>query len=239
MEFLPLHALQDLFRAQRVNLESQAWDQAPAFRGQQRDAVHGGWNRADRQMAARHAAHHLGLLPQPFEGGKNLTRPGENSFPLGRDPLEAAIALDDGDAEFALQLADAGGQRRLRDMAALGRPREMPVLVEGDEIGELPHEHIRGNPRCTRQPMLRSLPLRHIGYDATATAKSSSTPAKTALEKPISAALGPLQTRCRQQDHRQDHACQGDGADPGPAGDVQAIVLTNDPNAPPPKTATM
>ena len=44
-------------------------------------------------------------------------------------------------AEFLLKALDCLGERRLRDVAQLGRPREVQRLADGEEVADLMHLH--------------------------------------------------------------------------------------------------
>ena len=55
----------------------------------------------------------------------------------GREADDAAGALDQGDAEQELELAQACRQGRLGDEAAFGRSAEMAVVAQGDQILKL------------------------------------------------------------------------------------------------------
>src|SRR5690606_2403889 len=51
-------------------------------------------------------------------------------------------ALDQGHAQFLLQLADLGGERGLADEARRGRPPEMQVVGKGDEVTQVTQVHV-------------------------------------------------------------------------------------------------
>ena len=72
-------------------------------------------------------------------------------------------ALDDRRAELLLELADRRRQRRLRDVAGLGRAAEMLLAGERHEIFELPDHHGASltGPCASRAPLLA--PSRHGG----------------------------------------------------------------------------
>jgi hypothetical protein len=53
-------------------------------------------------MAAWHAAHKIRFLAQTIHRGQHLPGPGDDPFAFRSDPLENAIAFDDGDPEFTL-----------------------------------------------------------------------------------------------------------------------------------------
>ena len=53
----------------------------------------------------------------------------------------AGVALDQLDAELGLELLELGRQGRLADVAGLGGPAEVAVLVDGDEVLQVPEVH--------------------------------------------------------------------------------------------------
>jgi len=55
--------------------------------------------------------------------------------------VKAVTALDDGNAELLFELADAAGERRLRDVAGLCRAGEVLFARKRDKILELPNIH--------------------------------------------------------------------------------------------------
>ena len=69
--------------------------------------------------------------------------PGPLDHPLARvgEHDLARVALDELDAELALELLDLGRQRRLADEAGLGGPAEVAVLGDGDEVPEIAQVH--------------------------------------------------------------------------------------------------
>ncbi len=54
-----------------------------------------------------------------------------------READNAAGTLDQGDAEQGLELAQARGERRLRDKAGVRGPAQMPEAAQRDEILQL------------------------------------------------------------------------------------------------------
>src|SRR6202007_126132 len=84
-----------------------------------------------------------GLLAQTLQGIEHSASPDNHTFSLWSKASERSVALDDGDAQLPLQLADSGRERWLGDMAALCRASEVSMLIELDEIPELAHEHCR------------------------------------------------------------------------------------------------
>ena len=57
------------------------------------------------------------FLMQAFDVTKDPPGPDEDSLPLGSEALEPLPALDDEDAQFLLEVLDAGGERGLRHLA--------------------------------------------------------------------------------------------------------------------------
>ena len=68
------------------------------------------------------------LLPERTAVADDAARPAERALALGRERLEARAALHEEHAKRVLQLLDAGGKRRLRYAAGLGRAPEMLLL---------------------------------------------------------------------------------------------------------------
>src|ERR1700712_628057 len=122
MKLALLQALEDVLRTEGIDLQRKVWDEPSIFIGQKHNRLHGGRHRPDREMATRHRSYEVGFLPETVERGENLARPSENALALRRDALKAAVAFDDGNAEFALQLTDPGGEGRLGDVATFGSP---------------------------------------------------------------------------------------------------------------------
>ena len=56
--------------------------------------------------------------------------------------MKAMAALDDGDAKLLFELADAAGQRRLRDVARLRRAGEVLFAGKRDKILKLADIHV-------------------------------------------------------------------------------------------------
>ena len=52
-----------------------------------------------------------------------------------------ALAVEQRPAKLLLELLDGAGQRGLRDVAALGRAREIQLLAEREEVADLMHFH--------------------------------------------------------------------------------------------------
>jgi len=68
-------------------------------------------------------------------------RPFQHALALGRQPDVALAALDDGNAQLLLQLADAARQRGLGDVAGLRRAGEVLFTRERCEILKLADVH--------------------------------------------------------------------------------------------------
>jgi hypothetical protein len=52
-----------------------------------------------------------------------------------------ALAAEQRPAQLVLQALDGAGERRLRDVAGLGRAREVQRLADGQEVADLMHFH--------------------------------------------------------------------------------------------------
>ena len=52
-----------------------------------------------------------------------------------------SLAIYEGAAELLLEKLDGPGERRLGDIASLGRPGEVELLAQGEEIPDLMHLH--------------------------------------------------------------------------------------------------
>ena len=94
-----------------------------------------------RPRSALAGAHQL--LLERVAVGQDPLRPGQHPLAFRRQPLEAVAALDHQDAQIFLEMAQAGGEGRLRHAAGLGRAREMPLAGEGHEVAELADVHGR------------------------------------------------------------------------------------------------
>ena len=53
----------------------------------------------------------------------------------------AALAVEQRPAEFVFQELDGAGERGLRDMALLGRAREIELLADREKVAHLLHFH--------------------------------------------------------------------------------------------------
>ena len=68
-------------------------------------------------------------------------RPFQNPFAFRRKPMKSLAALDDRHSQFLLELADAAGERRLRDIASLGGPGEVLFPGESSQVDKLSYVH--------------------------------------------------------------------------------------------------
>jgi hypothetical protein len=110
--------LEHLFEAGAEALASpQPQDAVPARRDLGGHAPHAG---GGRQSGS-------GLDQQPFAGGG--------------EPHRAPAAVEQLDAEPALEPLHLLAHRRLHDVQAVGRPAEVQLLGDGDEVRELPQLH--------------------------------------------------------------------------------------------------
>ena len=75
------------------------------------------------------------------DGGKRSPRVRQHGFASRRQPHSAARPVQQCLAEFALQSLDLRADRRLRDVDPLGRPGEVRLFGDGDEVLELPKLH--------------------------------------------------------------------------------------------------
>ncbi len=64
-------------------------------------------------------------------------RLGHHGIAERREAHRALGALHQSDPQQRFEIAQAGGQGRLRDEAGIGGTAEMPVFVQGDEVLEL------------------------------------------------------------------------------------------------------
>ena len=91
-------------------------------------------HRADHQVARRPLIERSELLLQHLAVVQHALRRGEHLLPFRREPFVLAAAANDGDAELGLERAQSVRQRRLRDVASLRRPAEVPMLLERREV---------------------------------------------------------------------------------------------------------
>jgi len=79
--------------------------------------------------------------PRPLDLLQNLSGLPQQGL-AGRGQLDrASAAIEQGHAQFVLQRLDLLGERRLGHVQRLGRPAEMPVFREDDEVAEMPEVH--------------------------------------------------------------------------------------------------
>ena len=74
-------------------------------------------------------------------------RLGDDAGRPGVDAHGAALALEQLQAQFRLELEDLAAQRRLADVAGRRRPAEMAMIGDRDRIFEVPEIHKNGNRR--------------------------------------------------------------------------------------------
>ena len=117
--------LRDLRRDARQEVGPERRDQ-PDFEGPR-----------ERVLARAREAADVVRIPE------HAPRPRDHRLARGRQRGAPRLALDEGDAEVFLELAQLGRQGRLGDMAALGRTAEMPRFGERDEVFEVPQVHSR------------------------------------------------------------------------------------------------
>jgi hypothetical protein len=110
---------------------------------------------AVRADGAHHAELELDILqaaetPGPFLGGlgldQDLAQMGAHHLAQPGQMGVVALAAKQRPAQLVLQRLDGARQRRLRDMACLGRPREVQGLADRKEVADLMHFHGGGPP---------------------------------------------------------------------------------------------
>ena len=115
----------DLARVERVDGDRDPGMAAQQRRRQERDAT-GARSGSRRSGAARESPPRIAseLAVEAADVGEDPARPLEHALPFRRQPLVALRAADDREADLALEPADAGGERRLGDVAgAAARPK--------------------------------------------------------------------------------------------------------------------
>ena len=112
-------------------------------RGEQQREVHRAHRvqRADRQAPRLHAGERLQLGVRGVELGECPARAGDEQLAGLRHRDAPRRALDERDAELRLEAADLLRQRRLRDVLAGGRAREVALVRDGDEVAQLAQIH--------------------------------------------------------------------------------------------------
>ena len=99
--------------------------------------------------------HRLGLLARGLGLGVDRLEIGQHHpAELGQMGV-AALAVEERPAKLMLELLDGAGQRRLADVAALRRAREIELARERDEIADLLHLHRAASAGCTRAIITR------------------------------------------------------------------------------------
>ena len=82
-----------------------------------------------------------GGLPQPVDRLEHLDHGRQQLLPLPADPRAGPAAVEQGDAQLALQLAQRLAQRRLGEVQPLARPAQRPVPGDGREVLQLLDPH--------------------------------------------------------------------------------------------------
>jgi hypothetical protein len=99
-------------------------------------------------------------IPCGFRGAdrvrKNLPRLDQEHHPGGGQRDMVGAALQEADAQLALQSLHLLAQGRLDDVLALGRPAEVQFLGQRHEVAQLPKLHARHQVRIQPIPRLRS-----------------------------------------------------------------------------------
>ena len=117
-----------------------------------------GRDRADAQRALEPAADLRQLVPEAVVVGQDAMRPEHDALALAREALEALAAPHERHAELGLELAQAGRERRLRDVAGARGAPEVALPLERDEVLELAREHglsLGAHRACRRASRLR------------------------------------------------------------------------------------
>jgi hypothetical protein len=87
-----------------------------------------------------------------IESGEDLPRlRSERATGVGR-AHHAARPLEELDAELRLDLSDRLGQRRLRYAQAFGRPAEVQLLVDREEVAQVPQLNRGGRQAMSFSP---------------------------------------------------------------------------------------
>jgi len=68
-----------------------------------------------------------------LHGGEDAPRVRQQSFSSGQQAHAGRVPLEERRAELVLEPADAARERRLRDVQALGRARQVGLLGDGHE----------------------------------------------------------------------------------------------------------
>lgn len=96
-----------------------------------------GWRKAD--LKASHLQRHPAgyAVTRGVEFAEDLLSAGRKLEPGGRQPDASRSAIDKHDAELFLEAFDLPRERRLDDVAAFRRAREVLILRESDEVAKL------------------------------------------------------------------------------------------------------
>ncbi len=101
-----------------------------------------GVSNASGSCAARAPrAHGVDLGLEGVVLGENPPGPHHQPLPFGREALEAVAAIDQRDVQLTFQLGDRGGECGLGYEALLGRPGEVALGGDHDEILQLAEQH--------------------------------------------------------------------------------------------------
>src|SRR5690606_27763672 len=110
------------------------------------------------------AAEHFNVLLEALVVGQDLPRPLHHALAFGREPHEPRLANHETHVELALERLEAGGKRRLRDVADFGCPPEMLLPGQRDEIGHLANEHGAFLPSITPTTKSHKLDYHNIHF---------------------------------------------------------------------------
>ena len=141
VEFEILDPALDLLARQRQDRDGDAGKARVERPGQLRDDRQRRRDRADPQPPGQALVDLLEAAAQILRLREDAMRVFEREPALRRQADEAMAALDDRRAEILLEQADRRRQRRLRDMAGLGRAAEMLFPRQRDKIFELTQHH--------------------------------------------------------------------------------------------------
>jgi hypothetical protein len=147
-----LHA--DLQRGERADLQVDARVAAQQRLGDPLDGGQRGRDHPQAQAAAELTGEPCRFARETLDAGQRLLGPDQQALALRRQVVVALAALDQLDAELALELADRDRERRLGDVAGLRRAPEVPLARERVQVLELAQEHARHYP--PRRPPRRS-----------------------------------------------------------------------------------
>ena len=100
-------------------------------------------HRADGHVSGLQAAQPLQLAVRCIDLGENPPGAGDEQLAGVGQGNASCRALDEGESDFVLEAANLLREGRLRDVLARGRPREMPLLGEGQQVTQLTQFHKR------------------------------------------------------------------------------------------------